>query len=170
MPLRPLFRCIAFSASALREILQFADISIGSRCISILGSVVIFGPFYYETPYRDCAVATIFRGQIWDSLQLPPAVTRSRDPPLTHPRSSSLRTIRYRPTAHLSCIYNIELTNLTLPIMAVTASPSSLPQLQPRASLLHPCTLDTSGSVLNATKLPLASLTRGSAASLVHTR
>ena len=72
------------------EVCQSPDLSIGSRCISILGSVVIFGPFYYETPYRDCAVATIFRGKIWDPLQLPPAVTRTRDPPLTTPLSVTM--------------------------------------------------------------------------------
>ena len=43
---------------------------------------------------RSDAVATIYRGQIWDPLQPLPAATRSHDSLLTHPRSSSLRTIR----------------------------------------------------------------------------
>ena len=65
------------------EVCQSPDLSIGSRCISILGSGVIFGSFISELRTATDAVATISRGQIWDPLQPPPAVTRSPDPPLT---------------------------------------------------------------------------------------
>ena len=53
----------------------------------LMSPEVILGPFGdpLRNPARTAtdAVATIFRGQIWDPLQLPPAVTRSYDPLLT---------------------------------------------------------------------------------------
>ena len=61
--------------------------------------------------------------------------------------------------------------NSKLPSLVVTAWPSSFSrQLQLLASPQHLCTLGTSGSVQNATKLPLASSTQGNAALLAHTR
>ena len=121
---------------------------------------------------RSDAVATIFRGQIWDPLQPLPAVTRSHDSLLTHPRSSSLRTIRLpafcQPTVNLQ---HENYKNSNLPSLVVTAWLSSFSrQQQLLASPQHPCTLGTSGSVQNATKQPLASSAPGNAASLAHTR
>ena len=121
---------------------------------------------------RSDAVATIYRGQIWDPLQPLLAVTRSHDSLLTHPRSSSLRTIRLlascQPTIDLQ---NTNYTNSNLPSLVVTAWPSSFSRQQHfLASPQHPGTHGTFGSAQNASKQLLASSAPGSAALPAHTR
>ena len=100
VPLRPLSRCIAFFAFRLSEVSISYQISrLAPAAFQSWAARLSSVLFISELRTATDAVATISRGQIWDPLQPPPVVTRSRDPPLTHPRSSSLRTIRYRPLA-----------------------------------------------------------------------